>query len=57
MLDWVDMFFIIFIMLLCMQITFIMTLGVTSPDALPLSHRILEEPKATIKTMFFPALH
>ena len=34
-----------------------MTLGVTSPDALPLNHRRLVEPKATIKTMFFPALH
>ena len=33
------------------------TLGVTSPDALPPSHRRLVEPKATIKTMFFPALH
>ena len=34
-----------------------MTLGVTSPDALPPSQRRLVERKATIKTMFLPALH
>ena len=34
-----------------------MTLGVTSPDALPPSQRRLVECKATIKTMFLPALH
>ena len=34
-----------------------MTLGVTSSDALPPSQRRLVERKATIKTMFLPALH
>ena len=34
-----------------------MTLAVTSTDALPPSQRRLVERKATIKTMFFPALH